>query len=485
MLRAGATSELCSRVAKARGSPSTRPTKTLNSKRETSSALADRLVDLEPLGGVELTNAHLRRPPSSRRCRAPAARRCPSSGRRTTGRRSPGRPGVNRSPLTMPGTHDQQRDHHEQQQRDADEEQHGVPGVDGVRRVAPELRDVRAGRAAGGEDEAPGEEDDGGTANEVRELRGHGPIVSRIVARLTVGRVVTGCLGAVDMGAMFGFDDTHCDPGHDICEWTYDCTDNQTVGERRRRADRQARWRSSAAAARAGRRALDPAPARRPAGRPRRGRRAARPDEPLRHPRQGRPAGHRPRPGHPDPTGAARQDDGRPAQERDHRPADRGLRHHDPERARRQHRADHRQRRHHRPRARLRRPVAGQGLPVRRLHDLRGPVRRGRRGRRRRGQRHGRGGEPAGHPAARPQRHRLVRPQRRDPAGRQHEPELVARGRRRQRRLPRGPGPGAARAPRGRPRPVGATTTSRTSSSRSRRSPASRCSPPRRSPCGC
>lgn len=31
------------------------------------------------------------------------------------------------------------------------------------------------------------------------------------------------------MGPMFGFDDAQCDPGHDICEWTYDMTDNQTA----------------------------------------------------------------------------------------------------------------------------------------------------------------------------------------------------------------------------------------------------------------
>ena len=35
-------------------------------------------------------------------------------------------------------------------------------------------------------------------------------------------------------------------------------------------------------------------------------------------------------------------------------------------------------------------------------------------------------GRPAGHPAARRRRHRLVRPQRRDPPGRQPEPGLVA-----------------------------------------------------------
>ena len=62
---------------------------------------------------------------------------------------------------------------------------------------------------------------------------------------------------------------------------------------------------------------------------------------------------------------------------------------------------------------------------------------------------------PAGHPAARPRRHGLVRPQRRDPPRRQHEPELGPRGRRRRRRLRRGPHPGEAGAHRGRPRPVG------------------------------
>ncbi len=44
------------------------------------------------------------------------------------------------------------------------------------------------------------------------------------------------------------------------------------------------------------------------------------------------------------------------------------------------------------------------------------------------------------------ERHGLVRPERRDPAGRQHEPELVARRRRHLRRVPRGPRPGAAGA---------------------------------------
>ena len=45
--------------------------------------------------------------------------------------------------------------------------------------------------------------------------------------------------------------------------------------------------------------------------------------------------------------------------------------------------------------------------------------------------RHGRGREPARHPAARHQRHRLVRPQRRDLPRRQHEPELGPHGARR------------------------------------------------------
>jgi moderate conductance mechanosensitive channel len=31
------------------------------------------------------------------------------------------------------------------------------------------------------------------------------------------------------MGPMFGFDASSCDPGHDICDWTYDMTDNQRI----------------------------------------------------------------------------------------------------------------------------------------------------------------------------------------------------------------------------------------------------------------
>ena len=31
------------------------------------------------------------------------------------------------------------------------------------------------------------------------------------------------------MGPMFGFQDTECDPGHDICEWTFAQTDNQVL----------------------------------------------------------------------------------------------------------------------------------------------------------------------------------------------------------------------------------------------------------------
>jgi moderate conductance mechanosensitive channel len=31
------------------------------------------------------------------------------------------------------------------------------------------------------------------------------------------------------MGPMFGFDASTCDPGHDLCRWTYDVTDNQRV----------------------------------------------------------------------------------------------------------------------------------------------------------------------------------------------------------------------------------------------------------------
>ena len=126
-----------------------------------------------------------------------------------------------------------------------------------------------------------------------------------------------------------------------------------------------------------------------------------------------------------------------------------------PGRGQRQRRPDHRQRRHHRHRPRLRRPEPGQRLPVRHVHDLRGPVRRRRRRRPRGGRRHRRGGQPAGDPPPRRQRHGLVRPQRRDHPGRQHEPELGPQRPRHHRRLPRGPGEGTPRAPGGRPRPVG------------------------------
>ena len=123
----------------------------------------------------------------------------------------------------------------------------------------------------------------------------------------------------------------------------------------------------------------------------------------------------------------------------------------DPRRGRPADRAAAGQRRHRRRRGRLRRAVAGEGLPVRHLPDPRGPVRRRRPGRHRHGHgRHHRGGRPAGHPAARRQRRGLVRPQRRDPAGRQPQPGLVDRHRRRVGGLHRGHPAGAAADRRGR-----------------------------------
>ena len=107
---------------------------------------------------------------------------------------------------------------------------------------------------------------------------------------------------------------------------------------------------------------------------------------------------------------------------------------------------------HHRRRAGLRLAVAGQGLPLRRLHPDRGPVRRRRhRQPRQRDLRHGRSRLPAHHPPARRRRHRLARPQRRDKAGRQPVPALVAgadrrRGRLRDRSRPR-PGRDRRRGP--------------------------------------
>ena len=91
-------------------------------------------------------------------------------------------------------------------------------------------------------------------------------------------------------------------------------------------------------------------------------------------------------------------------------------------------------------------------LPVRRVHPRRGPVRRRRHRRRRRGLRHGRGGVAAYDAPARDRRHRLARPQRRDPPRRQHEPALVARAARHRGRLRHGcrPRPHGDQAGRGR-----------------------------------
>ena len=63
----------------------------------------------------------------------------------------------------------------------------------------------------------------------MREVRGHGQIVSSDVARFTAGIVVVDRARGVDMEPMLGFDASKCDPDHDICEWTYDLTSNQTV----------------------------------------------------------------------------------------------------------------------------------------------------------------------------------------------------------------------------------------------------------------
>ena len=82
---------------------------------------------------------------------------------------------------------------------------------------------------------------------------------------------------------------------------------------------------------------------------------------------------------------------------------------------------------HRRHRGRLRRAEPRPGLPLRHVHAAGGPVRRGR---------HRRPGQASGTveavglritTVARRQRHRLVRPQRRDPAGGQQEPGLRRR----------------------------------------------------------
>ena len=125
----------------ARRPPSTRPTKTLNSKRETCSA---RRIASSIWNRSALLNSPT--PTCATRLRlvgvrARAARRCPCAGRRTTGPAVAWPPGVNRSPLTTPGITTSSGDHHEQQQRDADEQQHRLDRVDvGRGRSSPPAR---------------------------------------------------------------------------------------------------------------------------------------------------------------------------------------------------------------------------------------------------------------------------------------------------------------------------------------------------------
>ncbi len=232
------------------------------------------------------------------------------------------------------------------------------------------------------------------------------------------------------------------------CTAVYDWTGNSSLGQHRDLADRQATG-DPRAAGRGRRRALAAAPARGPGRRPHRHRRP--PGSVDQGDRPGRDGTARPAGG----------DDGLAAQEHRHRGrgGDRGG---DGDlRARLRHRPDPGRRRDPRCRDRLRLPDPGQGLPVRDVHDLRGPVRRGRQRRPRRGHRRRRGGQPAGHPGPGDRRHGLVRPQRRDPARRQPEPELGPHRARHPGRLRRGHRAGQAGAARGRRRRCGRTRTSR------------------------
>ena len=135
---------------------------------------------------------------------------------------------------------------------------------------------------------------------------------------------------------------------------------------------------------------------------------------------------------------------------------------------------DHRQRRHRRRRARLRRPEPGQGLPVRHLHDPRGPVRR----RRRRSTSARRPAPSRPSACASPGCATSTAPSGTSATARSCASATRARtGRGRvldvSRRLPRGPRPGAPRARRTSPTTCGRTRTSGASSSRSPRSGAS------------
>ena len=187
---------------------------------------------------------------------------------------------------------------------------------------------------------------------------------------------------------------------------------------------------------------------------------------------------------HLQPPGPAGEQPRHPAQEHHHHGGVRGRLRDGALRGRDERRPDPGQRRRAGPGHRLRRPEPRQGLPVRRDDDDRGPVRRRRRRRPRRGHRHRRERRAAGHPRPRRRRHRLVRPQRRDPASRQPEPELGPHRARHLGELRRGPQSGHARcSPRSRTA-CGRTRTTRTSSSRSPRSGACRTSAPTASSSG-
>ena len=131
------------------------------------------------------------------------------------------------------------------------------------------------------------------------------------------------------------------------------------------------------------------------------------PRPPLHRVEPGRAAGEQPRDPRPgqrvrgdlhERRRAAHRDARHGAAQRRHRNGVHDRVHHGPRRARHPDRAAAGVGRRRRRRARLRRAEPRQGLPVRHVHDARGPVRRRRRHRLRRGDRHGRGRRRCGSP---------------------------------------------------------------------------------------
>ena len=172
MLREGATSELCSRVAKARGSPSAMPTKSENSKRLSVSALR--------IASSSANRSALLKSPAAT-CATGLGLVGVGAGQLRGALARAAEPVVldRRGPRGQPLTADHRRevdqngDHDEQQHRDADEHEQGVQAVDVVRRCPP-LGHVGLGGARQREERHGCDENGGGPADDGLERGGHG-----------------------------------------------------------------------------------------------------------------------------------------------------------------------------------------------------------------------------------------------------------------------------------------------------------------------